>query len=332
MAESSPMVVIGGGSWGTALALLLCRNGVPVKLWDIDMAHVQSMAKERCNQRFLPGIPFPDSLQLVEDLKQAVVDAHDILIAVPSHAFRPLCTELVGTISKDARIVWATKGLDTQGSFLHEVAEEILGNSHPFAVLSGPSFAKEVAKEMPTAVTLATSCESYALDLLKQFQSDSFRVYLSDDLIGVQLCGTVKNVLAIATGISDGLAYGANARAALITCGLAEMTRLGLALGAKPETFMSLAGVGDLILTCTDDQSRNRRFGLAVGKGLAADEAEKSIGQVVEGIKNAEQVYRLAQKHKIDVPIIERIYRILNENLSAQDAARELMTKTVRQQ
>ncbi len=327
-ATSSPITVLGAGSWGTALALSLANNQQQVKLWGHDRAVLATLERERENARYLPGITFPDTLQVEPDLAQALTHANDVLVVVPSHAFRKVLQQLAPHWRSDLRLVWATKGLDPHThQLLHAVVQEVLGEGVKMAVLSGPNFAKEVAAGLPTATTLACVDKAFAADLVARLHSQSLRVYTSNDMIGVQLGGAVKNVLAIATGIADGLGCGANARAALITRGLSEIMRLGLALGGKQETFMGLAGLGDLVLTCTDNQSRNRRFGLALGQGKSAQQAEKEIGQVVEGKDNAAQVFELAQQHKIDMPIVEQVFRVLHQGISPQNAVTNLMAR-----
>lgn len=265
--ETSPIAVLGAGAWGTALAILLARNGQHVCLWDHDTARLTVMKTERMHPWSLPGVPFPDTLSIALELEEAVRDVTDICLVIPSHAFRKVLVRLKSMVSLDVRFVWGTKGLDPEtGSFLHETIASVFSPSTPIAVLSGPSFAKEVALHSPTAVSLACSDNAFLKSLTARFHNGHFRVYQNSDLIGVQLCGVVKNVMAIAVGISDGMGFGANTRCALITRGLAEMSRLCVALGGSRETMMSLAGVGDLVLTATDNQSRNRRFGLAIGQ------------------------------------------------------------------
>lgn len=317
--------VLGAGSWGTALAILLARNGVPVKLWGHESAHMQRLRDERSNAEFLPGAGFPDGLDPVIDLEEAVVAAAQILVVVPSHAFRQMLQRLVPLVAADRGVVWATKGLEMQsGKLLHEVAEEVLGRDRPLAVISGPTFAGEVARGLPTAATVASRDAQFASRIASLLHSDSFRAYTSADMVGVQLGGAVKNVLAIAAGIADGLGFGANARAALITRGLAETLRLGLRLGGQQETFMGLAGVGDLVLTCTDNQSRNRRFGLALAAGQNQAQAQAQIGQVVEGAQTAQVVARMARAHAVEMPITEQVYRVLYEQLDPRDAVHTL--------
>lgn len=323
-----PLAVLGAGSWGTALALYLARLGQSIRLWSFDKAHVETMIAERANNRYLPHITFPDSLLPVADLSEAIIDIQDILIAVPSVGFRDILMTLKPMLKPNMRVLWATKGLDLEtGQLFHEVARDMLGEQHPLAIISGPSFAKEVAAGLPTAVVVASQHPVFAHELVQRFNSGIFRIYLSHDMTGVEVGGVVKNILAIATGISDGMGFGANARCAIITRGLAEMTRLGLALGAYAETFTGLTGLGDLVLTCTDNQSRNRRFGLALGQGFFPAEAERDIGQVVEGKRNAELVIALASKHFVDMPISKTVWEILRGHLTPQEAMRYLLSR-----
>ncbi len=325
---SKPVAVFGAGSWGTALAVLLARNGHAVNLWGRDAMHMANLGTDRCNRRYLPSIPFPDNLAVTSDLEAAARDCSILLIVVPSHAFRDLLPKLRGHLSAPPQIAWATKGLECQsGKMLHQVVAEILGPDTPAAVLSGPTFAGEVAADQPTAMTVASTNREFAKAVAGLLRNPHFRAYTTEDVIGVQLGGATKNVLAIAAGVADGLGFGANARAALITRGLAEMMRLGLALGGKPETLMGLAGVGDLILTCTDNQSRNRRFGLGLGKGCSRADVVEQIGQEIEGVLTAGIIHRLAKEHGVDMPITEQVYRILNEGLSPMEAVRNLLLR-----
>jgi glycerol-3-phosphate dehydrogenase (NAD(P)+) len=285
------------------------------------------MRQDRQNLRYLPHAMFPDNLAVTADLAEAAA-CPIRLIAVPSHAFRDLLHTLQAHLPETAKIAWATKGLETRsGKLLHEVVEDILGPGTAAAVLSGPTFAGEVAADQPTAITVASQDREFAKEMAEMLHNRHFRAYTTDDLIGVQLGGATKNVLAIAAGMADGLGFGANARAALITRGLAEMMRLGLAMGGRPETLMGLAGVGDLILTCTDNQSRNRRFGLGLGKGLSREEVAAQIGQEIEGVATAAAVHRLAQTHGVDMPITEQTYRILHEGLPPAEAVHNLLLR-----
>ena len=268
-ASSAPIAVLGAGSWGSALAIQFARSGRPTLLWGRDPSHLAALAADRRNTRYLPDAPFPAQLAIEPDFGRAVADAVDILLAVPSNGFRATLERLRPLLKPGQRVAWATKGFElSTGRLPHEVAREVLGPDIPVAVLSGPTFASEVGRGLPTAMTVASPDEHFAAELVRSLSGQNFRGYTSPDIIGVEVGGAVKNVLAIGAGIADGMGYGANTRIALITRGLAEMTRLGVALGARPETFMGLAAMGDLVLTCTDDQSRNRRFGLAVALSL----------------------------------------------------------------
>lgn len=324
----SPIAILGAGSWGTALAILLARNQQTVRLWGNDAAELETMQITRCNHHYLPDILLPENLLIQPDLEAALTDAQDILVVVPSHAFRAVLQRIKPYFNSTMRLAWGTKGLDPQSAkLLDTVVNEVFGTPFPTAVISGPSFAREVAMGLPTAVTVASNTQAFAKDLAKRLHNSTFRVYTSADVIGVEVGGAIKNILAIATGISDGLGFGANARSALITRGLAEMIRLGIALGGQLETFMGLAGVGDLILTCTDNQSRNRRFGLALGQGTSIHEAEKTIGQVVEGARNVIEAHKLAQKTQISMPITEQVYRVLYQGIAPAEAVKTLLMR-----
>ncbi len=327
-----PIGIVGAGSWGTALAISLSRNGRAVKLWSVDRSELEPLPADRENKRFLPGCRFPDPLAIEFDLARLVADCDDLLVVVvPSHGFRATLKLIAECKPKALRLAWATKGFELEsGKLLHEVARETLGDKIPFAVLSGPTFAKEVARGMPTAVTIASNDKRFADDLAQAVASPVFRAYTSDDLTGVEVGGTVKNIVAIGTGISDGLGFGANARAALITRGLTEITRLGLRLGARTETFQGLTGLGDLVLTCTDDQSRNRRMGLGLASGKSREQVQQDIGQVVEGYYAAEAVHVLAQRLHVEMPICEQIYRILYEGLDPRSAVETLMRRSLK--
>jgi glycerol-3-phosphate dehydrogenase (NAD(P)+) len=327
---ATPVAVLGAGSWGTALAIQFARAGRPTLLWGRDTAHLMQLANDRCNKRYLPDAVFPDALRIETDLLSAVSAAQDVLVAVPSHALRALLKEIAPSIRATHRLAWATKGFELHtGKLPHQVAAEAVNVSIPMAVLSGPTFAREVGKGLPTAMTVAATDESFARALALSLTSHNFRAYISDDVIGVEVGGAVKNVLAIGAGMSDGLGYGANTRIALITRGLAEMTRLGVALGAKRETFMGLAGLGDLVLTCTDNLSRNRRFGLAMAVGKSREQAQTEIGQVVEGVQAAEAVHEVATKLKVDMPICEQMYAILYKGVTPADAVKQLMSREI---
>lgn len=280
-ALNAAMTVIGAGSYGTALAITLARNGHHVVLWGHDPKHIATLQHDRCNAAFLPDVPFPDTLHLESDLATALAASRDILVVVPSHVFGQVLRQIKPLMRPDARLVWATKGLEAEtGRLLQDVAREALGDDIPLAVISGPTFAKELAAGLPTAISLAATDPQFAEDLQHLLHcGKSFRVYINPDFIGVQLGGAVKNVIAIGAGMSDGIGFGANARTALITRGLVEMSRLGAALGADPETFMGMAGLGDLVLTCTDNQSRNRRFGMMLGQGWTCKAPRKRLAR-----------------------------------------------------
>lgn len=327
MTTPATLSVLGAGSYGTALAISIARKGLPVLLWGHDPADIQKLSEDRANEAFLPGVPFPDSLRLTSDLSEAVAASRDLLVVVPSHVFGEVLARIKPFLRADTRIAWATKGLEPEhGRLLGDVARDVLGDSIPLAVLSGPTFAKELAAGMPTAIAMAGTDAEFTADMSALMHcGKSFRVYTNDDFIGLQIGGAVKNVIAIGAGLSDGLGFGANARTALITRGLVELQRLGLSLGADAKTFMGMAGLGDLVLTCTDNQSRNRRFGMALGVGKSVEQAMAEIGQVVEGYRNTKEVHALAARQGIEMPICEQIYQILYEGKSAKDAALALL-------
>lgn len=328
---TSTISVLGAGSWGTALAIQAARNGCRTLLWGHDPEHIYALEINRTNQRYLPGFVFPSTLSVTCDLAEVAAFSDLILIAVPSHAFKDTLLGLSKLAGRNFRIAWATKGFaPNDGYLLHYSVENIFSKDTPAAVLSGPTFAREVAADLPTAITIAANNTEFSEQLTRIFHSTRFRTYTSTDLIGVQTGGAVKNVLAIASGIADGLNFGANTRAALITRGLHETIRLGLKLGGKQETFMGLAGLGDLILTCTDNQSRNRRFGLALGQNKDRAAAKEEIDQEIEGVSAAKETYLLAQKHGIDMPITEQTYRVLYENLSPLAAVQNLLDRELK--
>ena len=324
--------VLGAGSWGTALAIQLASNGHQVRAWDHDAELITALNADGENKRYLPSNKFPTTLSAVKNLEDAIEDADFILSVVPSYAMRVACEQLK-PLPHAKKFIWATKGFEKQTKMMmHQVVEDVLGKEINSAVLSGPSFAKEVAESLPTAVTLASSDIEYAKELASYFHSDSFRVYASDDVIGVELGGTVKNVLAIAAGIIDGLGFGANARAALVTRGLAEMMRLGVALKANPQTLMGLAGMGDLVLTCTDDQSRNRRLGLALAQGKTAQQYMDELGQAVEGFHAAQVVNDIAKDHNVDMPICNQVWNVLSEKIDLKTAIAQLLGREMKQE
>lgn len=326
--DTTPVTILGAGSWGTALAIQLARGNRPATLWGHDPVCMSRLQAERVNTRYLPGVPLPESLQISDNLAAAVQDVRDILIVVPSHAFRSILASVQPYLRADARLMWATKGLESgSGKLLHRVLEEVLGEGQTMAMVSGPTFAREVAVGLPTALTVASKDADYAAFVAERLRSDAFRAYTSTDVPGVEVGGAVKNVLAIAAGIADGLGFGANARSALITRGLAEIMRLGDALGGQHETFMGLAGLGDLVLTCTDDQSRNRRLGLALGRGESLEAALAGIDQVVEGVQTAREVHELALSLGVEMPITEQVFAVLYRGCAPKAAVHALLTR-----
>ncbi|GLS82038.1 NAD(P)H-dependent glycerol-3-phosphate dehydrogenase [Paraferrimonas haliotis] len=327
--STADIVVLGAGSYGTALAISLANNGHKVLIWGHLPEHMEALQRDRSNQEFLPDIPFPDTLQAEGDLAKVLAASNNVMVVVPSHVFGLVLKQAKPLLRDDARIVWATKGLEPEtGRLLKEVAQDILGDHYPLAVLSGPTFAKELAAGLPTAISVASPQQSFANDISELLHCKGrLRVYVNQDFIGLQLGGAVKNVIAIGAGMSDGIGFGANARTALITRGLVEMSRLGEALGASQKTFMGMSGLGDLVLTCTDNQSRNRRFGLALGQGKGIDQAQNEIGQVVEGYRNTKEVYVLSQRLGVEMPIIEQIYQVLYQGKAASQAAKELLSR-----
>jgi glycerol-3-phosphate dehydrogenase (NAD(P)+) len=325
------IAVLGAGSWGTALAVQLSRGGQPTTLWGRAEDEPERMATEGCNARYLPGVEFPQALNVDADIERVIRNHRDLLIVVPSHAFRSVAKQLAGTLGSHQRVAWATKGFEQDSGLLpHQVAREELGPDTPLAVLSGPTFAREVGAGLPSAMTVAATGAAFAEALATRLSDQSFRAYTSEDLTGVEVGGAVKNAIAIGAGLSDGLGYGANTRVALICRGLVEMTRLGIRLGARAETFMGLSGMGDLVLTCTDDQSRNRRMGLGLAAGRNREEVAAEIGQVVEGVYAARAVHRVAEREGVEMPIVEHVYRILYEDMSVADAVMSLMTRSLK--
>lgn len=320
--------VLGAGSWGTALAIQAARNGCHTLLWGHNSEHMHSLSKDKENTHYLPGLPLPAELVITDELEQAINFSPVILISVPSHAFKDTLVKIKPFISDKTEIAWATKGFNPDdGALLNSVVERILSPSIHTAALSGPTFAKEVATGLPTAITIASANADFSDKIANIFHNHCFRTYTSNDITGVQVGGAVKNALAIAAGIADGLGYGANTRAALITRGLQEIMRLGIKLGGQADTFMGLAGLGDLILTCTDNQSRNRRLGIFLGEGKSKENALKQIGQEVEGISAAKETYLLSMKHCIEMPIIEQTYKVLYENLEPRLAVQNLLAR-----
>ncbi|MCK5869819.1 glycerol-3-phosphate dehydrogenase [Methylococcaceae bacterium CS1] len=325
---TSKISVFGAGSWGTALAIQAAKNGNQTLLWGHLPEHIANLAKDRQNKRYLANLPFPDTLQVTDNLKEAAQFSDILLISVPSHVFQETLLKIKPFVNDQVKIAWASKGFNPEtGELLNKIVANVFSTETPAAVLSGPSFAQEVAAGLPSAVTIAATQQSFADQLAQIMHSPRFRIYTTNDIISVQVGGAVKNVLAIAAGIADGVGFGANTRAALVTRGIAEIIRLNTALGGQQETLMGLAGLGDLILTCTDNQSRNRRFGIALGQGKNREQAIQEIGQEVEGISAAKETYMLAKKHGIDMPITEQTYRVLYEGLAPLSAVQNLLQR-----
>ncbi len=327
MTGSSAVTVIGAGASGTALAIQLARNGHQVKLWGHEPDHIQQLIADKQNSAFLPGIPFPEGITPIASLQQAVTDVGFILIVIPSHAYREFLRKLKPLIDADMQVYWASKGFEIEtGKFLHELVIEELGVRR-YGVISGPTFATEVAKNQPASVTCAGNDAESTQQFAELLHGNHFRCYTSNDIIGVEIGGALKNVLAIAVGAADGLGFGANTRAALITRGLSEIMRFGEKLGAQKETLMGLSGLGDMILTCTDNQSRNRQFGLAIGQGQTIEQAIASVGSTVEGYRAAKAVYSMSRKHQLSIPIMEQVYQVLYEGKSPMQAVKDLQSR-----
>jgi len=362
--NTAAVAVLGAGSWGTALAALIARHGHPTVLWGRDVATVAAIDGDGENPRYLPGIALPGNLRATTSLHEALVDAALVLVVTPSHAFAETLRALAPLRPPQAGVAWATKGFEPgSGRFLHEVAADILGDDVPLAVVTGPSFAKEVAQGLPTALTVhsddAAFCRqvadvlhgpafraytgsdmrgaelggamknvlAVATGVADVLHGPAFRAYTGSDMRGAELGGAMKNVLAVATGVADGMGLGLNARAGLITRGLNEMLRLNIALGGRPETLMGLAGLGDLVLTSTGDLSRNRRLGLALGRGSSIEDAVREIGQVVESIQTADEVMRLATAHSIELPIAEGVRDVLHGSVTPAEGLARLMAR-----
>ena len=321
------VAVLGAGSWGTALAMQLARNGLQVRLWGHEADHIERLRELRENTDYLPGFTLADNIDPQAALEAAIEPATYLLIAIPSKGFRALLQQLKPLLKPDQALFWASKGFEIEsGKLLHEVIDEALPG-YRYGVISGPTFATEVARGLPAAIACAGNDPATTSAFAELLRGHHFRAYTSEDIIGVELGGALKNVLAIAVGIADGLGFGANTRAALMTRGLAEIMRLGTKLGAHQETMMGLAGLGDFILTCTDNQSRNRRFGLAIGQGKSVPHAEIEVGQTVEGLRAAKAIYNKAKELELDLPIIEEVYRVLYEGKNPQDAVRDLESR-----
>uniref|UniRef100_A0AAT9G4K8 Glycerol-3-phosphate dehydrogenase [NAD(P)+] n=1 Tax=Candidatus Aschnera chinzeii TaxID=1485666 RepID=A0AAT9G4K8_9ENTR len=332
MINTASITVIGAGSYGTSLAITLARNNHHVTLWGHKPEHIKSLQINRSNEKFLPNIKFPNNLFPIASLKTAITSSKYILIVVCSNVFTEILHNIKPYLTQESRIIWATKGLEYgTGRLLQDVVYDILGVNNPLAVISGPTFAKELASGLPTAITIAASNDEFGKEIKNIFNSEKIlKVCYTSDMIGVQIGGVIKNVIAISAGISDGMGHGANNRISLIIQGLFEIIKLGIALGAKKSTFMGLSGLGDLILTCTDNQSRNRRFGILIGQGITIENALKIINQNIEGYSNTKEIYNLAKNMKIHMPIVEYIYQILFDNQNIQKATDCLLKNTTK--
>jgi len=320
------LAVLGAGAWGTAISISLAPRH-EVALWARNSAQARDIAATRVNLAYLPGSRIPDAVTVTADFNAALAGCNLLLVATTTAGLRPTLKQLAAS-GNQTPLIWLCKGLDTDSAQLpHEVAAAELNAALPRGVLSGPSFAQEVARGLPTALTLASGDAVFAQNTARELHHDRLRIYSADDVAGVEVAGAVKNVMAIAAGISDGLGLGYNARAALITRGLAEITRLGLKLGGRIETFMGLAGVGDLTLTCTGDLSRNRNVGLKIAQGVALDKVLGELGHVAEGVYTARAVDRLARELVIDMPITRAVCRVLDGQIPAADAVRELLLR-----
>ncbi len=325
------LAIIGGGSWGTALACVLASRFDSVRLWVYEPDLARRMQAGRTNDVFLPGIGLPPNVEVENSLEKAVTDADLLLSALPSHTVRHVYTSILPWIYPRVRVISATKGLESTTMLrMTEVIRAVIGPGYGVAVLSGPTFAREVANGNPTAVVLASEEETLVREIQLAFSGPTFRVYGSQDPIGVEIGGALKNVIAIGAGISDGLGLGHNAIAALITRGLAEITRLAVALNARPKTLSGLAGLGDLVLTCTGDLSRNRQVGLKLASGLELNVILESTPMIAEGVKTTSVALELASSHGVDLPIAAEMHAVLNQGRSPGEAIKRLMTRTLR--
>jgi glycerol-3-phosphate dehydrogenase (NAD(P)+) len=331
-------VVVGAGSWGTALAKMLSDKGYRITLWGHRQEHVDEIVSNRENLTYLPGFKLNDNLTATTDLKEAVAGQTMVVMVVPSHGFREVFRRLLPNLSNNTYVISAVKGIenDTQMTMDQVMEDELAGMDSPpvlhLGVLAGPSFAKEVAAGVPTAVTVAAKSKEEALFFQEFFNAPLFRVYASTDLIGVELSGALKNIIAIAAGICDGLGYGTNTRAALITRGLAEISRLGIKMGANPLTFSGLGGLGDLVLTCTGDLSRNRTVGLKLGQGKKLSTILDEMNMVAEGVKTTKSAWNLARKMNVEMPILEQVYQVIYNDKPCEEAVRDLLARSLKEE
>ncbi len=330
------IAVIGAGSWGTAIAMTLSRKGLRTVLWGHNESHIQTLQKDRENKKYLNGFPFPDSLKLEVDLKEAATGADVVCMVIPSHVYRSIFRKLVPYLKTGSYVVSAVKGIENKSLMtMTQVMRDTLGSALTaknlvLSVLSGPSFAQEVVMDLPTLITIGCDELHQAQHLQNVFCTERFRVYAAEDMIGIEISAALKNVVAIATGICDGLQFGLNSRAALITRGLAEITRMGVAMGANPATFSGLSGLGDLILTCTGDLSRNRTVGLKLGEGQNLPHILDSMEMVAEGVKTTESAQKLALQLQVEMPILEQVYKILYQDKQCSAAVTDLLTRELK--
>ncbi len=321
------IAILGDGGWGTTLAILLSKKGYPVTLWGAFIDYTKTMIKTRYNPKFLPGIKIPRQIKITSDIKSAVADKEIIVLAIPSQYTRLILKKIVGSFVKKTIFLSVTKGLEISSSKrMSEIIQAELG-SVKLAVLSGPTIASEVAKEVPTAAVVASANKQIRKTIQAVFSTKRFRVYTNPDMIGVELAGSLKNVIAIACGVSDGLGFGTNTKAAILTRGVAEISRLGKEMGAKLETFSGISGLGDLVTTCISSQSRNRSVGELIGKGKSLKKIYRNMQMVAEGVPTAKSAYALSLKYNIDMPIIKEVYLLLYKNKSPRRAVNDLMTR-----
>lgn len=324
--------ILGGGSWGTALAILLSKKGLKVDMWARDLEQVNDIKKYQENKKYLPNIRLPENLFVSNNMEKTIIGKDIIMLAIPSHGIRETLDRYTNLIKKNQIIVNLSKGIENKTLLrISEVVEEFLPENK-FVVLSGPSHAEEVAINLPTTVVVASKDKKSAELVQDTFMTPKFRVYTNSDLVGVELGGSLKNIIALAAGISDGLGYGDNTKSALMTRGIVEITRLGRVMGASRETFSGLSGIGDLIVTCTSKYSRNRKAGLLLGRGLSLDEAIKEIGMVAEGVKTTNSAYYLSRKYKVSMPITEELYNILYKEKDVKESVFNLMEREKKQE
>lgn len=321
------IAVLGAGSWGTALAVTLSNKGHKISMWDIDTAHADSLRENRENKKYLPDIKFNDNLSISYDVEEAIRDADIVLFSAPSQHFRSALEKAAPFLKDNMVLVNVAKGIEQKSlKRMSEIAFEKLPYAK-YVVLSGPSHAEEVGRFMPTTVVAASKERKLAEYIQDEFMTDRFRIYTNSDIVGVELGGALKNIIALGAGISDGMGFGDNAKAAMMTRGIREIARLGIRLGGQPETFSGLSGIGDMIVTCTSMHSRNRRCGIMIGEGIKPSEATKKVGMVVEGMYTTEAAYELSKLHDVEMPITEQIYLVINEKVDAKEAVIALMTR-----